>query len=422
MSSDSAVTNITEQLKNVTIEDSKDFKDSSISDSKLTPKIKHNIELKSMLQSNPSETRRNPKPKNSGDALIESLLTSIKTKQKINAVAYVDDPLCDKHEFVIEGHQESKSRTRAVRSAIKDYKLDRFTERAGSISIAKGNLINVHALDYIDTLFKSGKFNKPVVIPSPSTEISMSNIDSLGSVLAAAASVMGAVNVVCGNYEIKKNKKNYINPRIRKVFCNVRPPGHHAHKEHGAGFCFINNVAIGADFAMTKYNVNVKKVFIFDWDLHHGDGTQDIFKNNHNVMCSSFHRGGEGSDYFYPGTGLVHSNKAGNIINFPIGRDETVDSYMKKFNEELLPMAYKFDPDLVMISAGFDSHKDDLYHALPLDYCHFAEMTRSLAQLADKCALGRLVSVLEGGYTSDVLRKCAAVHIATLIDGYDENK
>lgn len=357
--------------------------------------------------------------KNSGDILIEKLLNSIRRKPKINAIAYVDDPSCDFHKLIDEGHQESHIRTGAIRKAVQELNLDRFMERTGSISVRKADL-NVHSLDYINTIFEHGQKNKPVRLPSPSTEASMTDIGSLESILAAAASVMGGVDVVCGKYEIKKNKKNYKDTRVRKVFCNVRPPGHHAHHDHGAGFCFMNNVAIGANFAMTKYGNLIKKVLIFDWDLHHGDGTQNIFKDNQNVMCVSFHRGGYGLNKFYPGTGLERSNEAGNIINFPISFGETADSYMKKFNEEFLPMARTFDPDLVIISAGFDSHKDDLYHESPLDYVHFADMTKALAKLADEHASGRLVSVLEGGYTPDVLYKCSAVHIATLIDGYDD--
>lgn len=141
-------------------------------------------------------------------------------------------------------------------------------------------------------------------------------------------------------------------------------------------------------------------------------------QNDPNVMYMSFHRGGNSSnDYFYPGTGTEFKNELGNVYNFPIGVCESVESYMQKFNQAL-EIAYKFKPDLVMISAGFDSHKDDLYHALPLDYEHFHEMTKGLAKLSDTCANGRLVSVLEGGYTLPVLYKCVVVHIATMIDGY----
>jgi acetoin utilization deacetylase AcuC-like enzyme len=396
----------------------------SASDPTLTTHSEPDVKNKDDCASSDIKTKpKEEKLKNNGDILIESLLKSIRSKQKIHGVAYVDDPLCDGHRLISyteTEHQESNTRTKAVRKAIDDFRLTDFIERAGSIDVKKHDLSSVHKSDYVDIIFECGKKNKPVHIPPPSVEVSMSNMESLGSVLAAVASVKGGVDVVCGKYEMKKLKKRYHTPRIRKVFCNVRPPGHHAHTNRGSGFCFMNNVAIGAQFALNKYSKFIKKVLIFDWDLHHGDGTQEIFGDNPNIMHCSFHRGGKDHDAFYPFTGLVRSNEAGNIINFPIGYDESVESYMKKFTEEFLPMAYKFDPDLVMISAGFDSHKDDLYHQLPLDYIHFAEMTKALCKLADECALGRLVSVLEGGYTSDVLYRCAAVHIATMVNGYDD--
>lgn len=353
-----------------------------------------------------------------GKELIAKLLKSIRAKKKINLVGYVDDPSCDKHMLIATDHQESPKRTKVIRKALTMYGFNDLMERTGSISVLKSDLTAVHDKDYVENVFTCGRYNKPVSLPPPSTETSMRSIDSLEAVLAASASVMGAVDTVCGKYEIENKDGKYNSKRIRKVFCNVRPPGHHAHVKKGAGFCFMNNVVIGAKFAMTKYKSFVKKVLIFDWDLHHGDGTEDIVKNDPNIMYVSFHRGGtEEKDQFYPYTGTQYKNELGNVYNFPIGVTETIESYMAKFNQ-IMEIAYQFAPDMVMISAGFDSHKDDLYHALPLDYEHFHEMTKALAKLADTCSNGRLVSVLEGGYTLGVLYRSVLVHIATMIDGY----
>jgi acetoin utilization deacetylase AcuC-like enzyme len=358
---------------------------------------------------------------NQDSKLIDKLLKSIKSKPKINIVGFIDDPSCDKHELIMPDHQESPNRTKIIRNAMVKYGLQDLIVMSGSLSVREANLTTTHNKKYFDTIMDCARKNIPIEVPSPSYEISMKDINSLESIMAAVGSVMGAVDTVCGKYTVANEKKNrYTTDRIRKVFCNVRPPGHHAHIDKGSGFCFFNNVAIGANFALQKYKKNIKKVLIFDWDLHHGDGTEDIFKTNPNVMYVSFHRGGTSrKDMFYPGTGLEHKNKLGNIINFPIASNETIESYMDKFNNEFLPLAQNFKPDLVMISAGFDSHKDDLYHQLPLDYIHFHLMTKSLMKLADTYSEGRLVSVLEGGYTLEVLYKSVIVHVATMIDGYD---
>lgn len=357
-----------------------------------------------------------------GTRLIQQLMGTIRRKSKINLVCYVDDPDCDLHVDVNEAHQESPERTKKIREYLldKNIGLGGFLYQIGSLSVRLQDLFKVHDKEYVETIINCGKVNKPIVVPKPSSEISMTNISSLNSIFAAVGSVFAAIDSVCGDHKIESDSDIYNSKQIKKVFCNVRPPGHHAHHRKGAGFCFLNNVALGATRALTNHQNNIKKVLIFDWDLHHGDGTEDIFHGNPNVMYVSFHRGGSGKDRFYPGTGESEISQWGNIFNFPIGYVESmdVDSYMDKFNNRFLPKAYEFKPDLVMISAGFDSHKDDSYHELPLDYVHYHAMTLSLMKLADECSNGRLISVLEGGYNPDVLKKSVAVHLATMIVGY----
>lgn len=358
-----------------------------------------------------------------GNKLFHELMVSIKNKPKINLVCYVDDPECDLHANVGDEHQESQQRTKKIREFIKLTGLNQLLYLIGSASVTKQELYKTHDKQYVETIISCGRTNKPVLLPHPSSEISMTNINSLNSIFAAVGSVSAAIDTVCGECKTKNNDL-YIDSQIKKVFCNVRPPGHHAHHRNGAGFCFLNNVALGANRALNNFPNTIKKVLIFDWDLHHGDGTEDIFGGNPNVIYASFHRGGENmKDRFYPGTGASEKSKWKNIFNFPIGYDESLDvgSYMDKFNNKFLPIAHEFNPDLIIISAGFDSHKDDLYHQLPLDYDHFHAMTTSLMKLADKCANGRLISVLEGGYTPEVLSMSVAIHLATLINGYEKN-
>ena len=370
--------------------------------------------------------------------VINRYNTDIKRKKPINLVAWVDDAqYCDAHENLPQKtvwidpetkeetneekeHQESPKRTKIIRGALKKFGLTDIMFQIPSVSVRKTHVEYCHDPEYIKLLFHLSKLNKPVTVPEPSSEISMKNHKSLGSILASIGCVFGAVQSVCGNVDANTNLKIYKDKRVTKVYCNVRPPGHHAHIKHGAGFCFLNNVALGAEYALRNYD-HIKKVLIFDWDLHHGDGTQNVFWDNENVLYCSFHRGGTKDEPFYPNTGFNDERgKHGNVRNFPLPKNVTIEQYMDKFNNEFMPLAQQFDPDLIMISAGFDSHKDDMYHELPLDYEHFRYMTHELMKLADSCADGRLVSVLEGGYTLPVLARCVSVHVCAMIEGYDE--
>ena len=258
---------------------------------------------------------------------------------------------------------KNRPNVQKIREFLAQIGLDKLLYLIGSTSVTKQDLFKTHDKEYVEMIINFRRKNKPIVIPEPSREISMTNIGSLNSIFAAVGSVFAAIDTVCGGCKIESDRNLYNSKQITKVFCNVRPPGHHAHHRKGAGFCFLNNVALGATIALNKYPTTIKKVLIFDWDLHHGDGTEDIFHGNPNVMYASFHRGGEhGLDKFYPGTGASEISQWKNIFNFPIGYNESTDvqSYMNKFNNKFLPKAYEFNPDLVMISAGFDSHKDDL--------------------------------------------------------------
>lgn len=368
-------------------------------------------------------------------SIISSINSKIKSGEKINLVCYIYDDMCAKHTLLSttnsDGeaipHQESRHRVQKINGALHTTGLGSIFFTGGSIDLKRSDLFKVHTKDYIKCVEDTCKQNKPVHFPPPSTEISITDFSSLESIYAAPASVMGAVNLVCVGTQIstqklreslaknKKIKPNYISNHPKRVFCNVRPPGHHAHADHGAGFCFINNVAVGAKYALTNYP-HIKKILIIDWDLHHGDGTQDIFKDiedNSSVMYVSLHRGTD----FYPGTGSLDDNtKYKNILNVPLKKNCTIDEYMHNFNNVVLPACYNYKPDLIMISAGFDSHKDDIYSELPLDYKDYSYMTRCIIDLAETCSNGRIVSVLEGGYSIHVLVGSVLAHVSTMID------
>jgi acetoin utilization deacetylase AcuC-like enzyme len=216
--------------------------------------------------------------------------------------------------------------------------------------------------------------------------------------LKAAGGVLSAVDAV-------------MTGTVHNAWCVVRPPGHHATPNRGMGFCIFNNVAVAARYAQKKYGID--RALIADWDVHHGNGTQDAFYENGSVFYMSTHR-----HPFYPGTGMRHETGdgagAGTTMNRPLpagaGRQEVVGAFL----HDLLPAARAFKPDLVLISAGFDSRRGDLLGGFNLDDEDFRELTRIMLEIAETGAGGRIVSVLEGGYTIGGLATAACAHVGVL--------
>ncbi|MBI5557464.1 MAG: histone deacetylase [Deltaproteobacteria bacterium] len=199
--------------------------------------------------------------------------------------------------------------------------------------------------------------------------------------LAAGAVVEGVRLLVAGE--------------IDNCFALVRPPGHHAEATHGKGFCLFNNVAIGARYAIDK--INVKKVLIVDWDLHHGNGTQNSFYDTDKVLYFSTHQ------YpFYPGSGAATEQGKGAgqgfTVNVPLPGGQGDEAFARIFNELLLPVARQYQPEMIMVSAGFDIYRGDPLGTMGVTVDGFAYMTRVLLDLADEVCRGRLILTLEGGY------------------------
>jgi acetoin utilization deacetylase AcuC-like enzyme len=194
------------------------------------------------------------------------------------------------------------------------------------------------------------------------------------------------------------------------AFCAVRPPGHHATPVKGMGFCIFNNIAIGARYAQKKHGV--ERVLIADWDVHHGNGTQDIFYSDGSVFFFSTHQ-----SPWYPGTGAVsetgEGKGKGTTMNCPLPAGSQKE-IIEAFRAKLLPAAEAFKPDLVMISAGFDSRLGDPLGRFRLTDSDFADLTRMMLDVADKHAEGRVVSVLEGGYSLEGLAAGVVAHVNTL--------
>lgn len=318
-----------------------------------------------------------------------------RTKTLKRKVGIVDDERCELH-VQTPDHQESPERVQAIRKKLKTTGLYKKLIRIDPLEPTRDDLLLVHTSKYINKVMRvCTKYGHAMI---DHDDVRVTGEDSLISAGVAVGGVLAALDAVVNSNH------------IRKVFCNVRPPGHHASSHKAAGFCIFNNVAIGAKKALTYPNIN--RVLIFDWDLHHGDGTQQVFKCGKDVMFASFHR----AKPFYPNSGgSDEQGKYFNIHNYPQHEEGTIEDYMNDFYRDFLPKARDFKPDIVFISCGFDGHKDDHYEALPLDYNHYKLMTKALCDLANQYCDGRLISVLEGGYTPSVIAACTAVHVNELL-------
>ncbi|MCW2310022.1 histone deacetylase family protein [Rhodobium gokarnense] len=195
---------------------------------------------------------------------------------------------------------------------------------------------------------------------------------------------------------------------VQNAFCAIRPPGHHAEADTSMGFCLFNNAAIGARQAQRKHGA--ERVAIIDFDVHHGNGTQDIFWNDPTVMYASTHQ-----FPLYPGTGAANETGVGNIVNAPLDPGAGGAEFREAFDIAILPAVEKFKPDLIIISAGFDGHARDPLAHLNLVEADFAWATKKLMDIADRTCEGRVVSLLEGGYDLESLARSTAAHVLSLM-------
>ena len=213
--------------------------------------------------------------------------------------------------------------------------------------------------------------------------------DAVGSIVAAIDGIQ------------KKDFKN--------AFCAVRPPGHHAEKNKAMGFCIFNNVAVGANYLIEKYKYN--KIAIIDFDVHHGNGTQDIFYNNEKVLYVSTHQ------YpFYPGSGTEKERgNFNNILNIPLEAGTTSEQYLNSY-EHVLKKIKEFKPEFILFSAGFDAHRDDPLAQLKLTSDDFYKITKRTLELSKSFCKGRVVSILEGGYDLRALQDSSKRHVDALVE------
>jgi acetoin utilization deacetylase AcuC-like enzyme len=220
---------------------------------------------------------------------------------------------------------------------------------------------------------------------------------SLKAALLSAGAVINAVDLV-------------MNKKYKNIFSLMRPPGHHAESSRPMGFCLFNNIAIGASYALEKFNLD--RIAIIDWDVHHGNGTQEIFYRTSKVFFISLHQ------YpFYPGTGNENEKGGGEgegfTLNFPLPAGTGGDIYLKIFREEILKTLEEYSPQMIFISAGFDAHRDDPLANMKLTEEDFSEMTKVIKEYSEKKNLS-LISVLEGGYNLEALAKSIYTHLSVL--------
>ena len=253
-------------------------------------------------------------------------------------------------------------------------------------------LITTHSSDYIKIVnnsFPKNGFNflDGDTIVSPGSKDATK--DAVGSIIAAIDGV---------------EQKKYKN-----AFCCVRPPGHHAEKEKAMGFCIYNNVAVGANYLIKKYGY--KKIAIIDFDVHHGNGTQDIFFDNRNVLYVSTHQ------YpYYPGSGSEKEvGKYNNILNIPLKAGTTGDEYLNAY-ENVLKKIREFKPEFLLFSAGFDAHDNDPLAQLKLNSEDFYLITQRTLQISKSFCNGNIVSILEGGYDLKALQESTQRHVDALME------
>ncbi len=310
-------------------------------------------------------------------------------------VGFVLDPVYFEHEMGAS-HPESPDRLRAIRAQLESSgtwsRLLQVTPRRAERTWVEG----VHRAAYLDSLER----RSPV---SGYTSLDPDTCMSPGTLEAAYFATGGALAVVDA----------IMRKEIDQAFCAVRPPGHHAEADRAMGFCFLNSVAIAARYIQQHYGLH--RVMIVDWDVHHGNGTQHTFYDDPSVLFFSTHQ------YpYYPGTGRDTETGAGEgvgaTINVPLRGGQGNDEYREIFQHVLLPAAEAFQPEFVLISAGFDAHRDDPLASMDLTQQGYAELTAIVASIATQFAGGRIVSCLEGGYHLQALAESVDSHVLSLLE------
>ena len=303
-------------------------------------------------------------------------------------VGIISHYLCASHEMG-KLHPESPARLSAIKDQLIRSGLDFAIRQYEANSIEPELLSLVHDPEYINYVYDNAPAEGMFRL-DPDT---LMNPHTLKAVLLAAGAVVQAVDLV-------------MSKELTAAFCAVRPPGHHAEKNKAMGFCIFNNIAVAAAYAREHYHL--KKVAILDFDVHHGNGTENIFADQPDVLfCSTFQHP------FYPFSGTGET--APNIINTPLDSTASSEEFRQAVTDNWLPALEKFKPEMLFISAGFDAHAEDEMSHVRLYESDYRWVTDELKAIADQQCNGRIVSVLEGGYDLSSLGRSVVAHVNGLI-------
>jgi len=303
-------------------------------------------------------------------------------------IAYITHSDCLLHD-VGQEHPECPARLRAIQDQLISSGMELVLRQYEAPIAKRADLELAHDGDYVTSLFTDAPHEGVLMLDEDTSMMPK----TLNAALRAAGAVVYGVDLVMAK-------------EAKAAFCAVRPPGHHAERDRAMGFCYFNNIAVGAAYAIEKYGL--ERVAVVDFDVHHGNGTEHIFENEPRVLfCSSFQHP------FYPFTG--NDTKSDHIINIPLDAGTRGAEFRQAVTDHWLPALEQFKPQLVMISAGFDAHiEDDMSH-VRLRETDYDWVTTALKSVADKYAEGRIVSSLEGGYSLSALARSVTAHLNALL-------
>jgi acetoin utilization deacetylase AcuC-like enzyme len=310
----------------------------------------------------------------------------------MSSMGLVLDPRFQRH-MTGEGHPEAPARLRVIHDALQAAGLLDTCVRIEPVLAGEAVIQYVHTRQYLTRLDAACRQGYPY-IDVPDSAICPESYDIAR--LAAGGVIEAARKVARGE--------------LKRVFCAVRPPGHHAERDRSMGFCLLNNVAIAA--CVLKSEFRLDRLLILDFDVHHANGTQHTFEADPSVLVISLHAH---PNYMYPGTGTEDEvgigPGRGYTMNIPFLPGASDDDYRAAFDTRVIPAVGRFAPQIILVCAGFDAHRDDPLGNLALTDEIFAWMTKTIVELAERHAQGRIVSVLEGGYDPGVLARCVPEHV-----------
>lgn len=305
------------------------------------------------------------------------------------STALLFHPACFDHQMVA-GHPEQPNRVRVIEEHLKMLGIYDFLDVVEAPRASRAQLERAHARTLVDTVFASSPSDGLVQI-DPDTFMGPATLEAA---LRAAGAAVKATEMV-------------LRQEARNAFCNVRPPGHHAERSTPMGFCFFNNIAIGAAHALEEFGLG--RVAVLDFDVHHGNGTEDIFRADRRVMvCSSYQH----PLYPYSGAPTI----PGHIINTPLPAGAGGEELRDAVTYEWLPELERFSPEMIFVSAGFDGHLQDPLAQLRYRDQDYQWITEIILDVARRHSEGRVVSMLEGGYDLEALARSVALHVRALLE------